>query len=87
MFNDIKKTLSDLKINFDKYSNEKDYYDNGSIDSMLDEFKQMGYIYDKDGATWFNFSKLGKFSLKAISNLVGLLDWQKSIPAHYNTDF
>ena len=59
MFNDIKKTLSDLKINFDKYSNEKDYYDNGSIDSMLDEFKQMGYIYDKDGATWFNFSKLG----------------------------
>ena len=59
MFNDIKKTLSDLKINFDKYSNEKDYYDNGSIDRMLDEFKQMGYIYDKDGATWFNFSKLG----------------------------
>ena len=59
MFNNIKKTLSDLKINFDKYSNEKDYYDNGSIDSMLDEFKQMGYIYDKDGATWFNFSKLG----------------------------
>ena len=59
MFNDIKKTLSDLKINFDKYSNEKDYYDNGSIDRMLDEFKQLGYIYDKDGATWFNFSKLG----------------------------
>ena len=59
MFNDIKKTLSELKINFDKYSNEKDYYDNGSIDRMLDEFKQMGYIYDKDGATWFNFSKLG----------------------------
>ena len=59
MFNDIKKTLSDLKINFDKYSNEKDYYDNGSIDRMLDEFKQMGYIYDKDGAIWFNFSKLG----------------------------
>ena len=59
MFIDIKKTLSDLKINFDKYSNEKDYYDNGSIDRMLDEFKQMGYIYDKDGATWFNFSKLG----------------------------
>ena len=59
MFNDIKKTLSDLKINFDEYSNEKDYYDNGSIDRMLDEFKQMGYIYDKDGAIWFNFSKLG----------------------------
>ena len=59
MFDDIKETLSDLKINFDKYSNEKDYYDNGSIDRMLDEFKQMGYIYDKDGATWFNFSKLG----------------------------
>ena len=59
MFNDIKKTLSELSINFDKYSNEKDYYDNGSIDRMLDEFKQMGYIYDKDGATWFNFSKLG----------------------------
>ena len=59
MFDEIKKTLSDLKINFDKYSNEKDYYDNGSIDRMLDEFKQMGFIYDKDGATWFNFSKLG----------------------------
>ena len=59
MFNDIKKTLSDLKINFNKYSNEKDYYDNGSIDRMLDEFKQLGYIYNKDGATWFNFSKLG----------------------------
>ena len=60
MFTNIKKTLMDLNIKFDRFSNEKDYYDNGSIDKMIAELKNKDLIYNKDGAVWFKATQLGK---------------------------
>ena len=60
MFEHIKNTLRILEINFDEYSNEKAFYDNGEIEKLLNELKTKNLIYEQDGATWFKASSLGK---------------------------
>ena len=60
MFEHIKNTLRILEINFDEYSNEKAFYDNGEIEKLLNELKTKNLIYEQDGATWFKTSSLGK---------------------------
>ena len=60
MFDDIKNTLTELGISFDKFSNEKTFYDNGAIERLIDELKTKDLIYEKDGATWIRTTSLGK---------------------------
>ena len=60
MFEHIKNTLKILGINFDEFSNEKTFYDNGDIEKLLNELKEKDLIYEKDGATWFKATSLGK---------------------------
>jgi arginyl-tRNA synthetase len=49
-----------LDIDFDKFSNEKTFYDNGDIKKLLAELKSKNLLYEKDGATWFKTTSLGK---------------------------
>ena len=44
----------------DSYVNEKTFYDDGSIDSVVAELREQGLAYDADGAVWFKTTKLGK---------------------------
>ena len=60
MFEHIKNTLSVLGIKFDEFSNEKTFYDNGDIEKLLSELKAKDLLYEKDGATWFKTTSLGK---------------------------
>ena len=60
MFEHIKGTLRVLGIKFDEFSNEKTFYDNGDIEKLLSELKTKDLLYEKDGATWFKTTSLGK---------------------------
>ena len=60
IFEDIKKSLLNLGIHFDQFTNEKTFYNNGEIDKFLSELQDKDLIYEKDGATWFKATALGK---------------------------
>ena len=60
IFDQIKNTLKGLGITFNLFSNEKAFYENGDIDRLISELKSKDLIYEKDGATWFKSSSLGK---------------------------
>ena len=60
IFADIKKSLNNLGIHFDQFTNEKTFYENGDIDRFLEELKAKDLIYEKEGATWFRATALGK---------------------------
>ena len=60
IFSDIKKTLESIGIQFDVFSKEGTFYENGAIDNVLKEFRKKGLSYEKDGAIWFKTSSLGK---------------------------
>ena len=60
IFKSIKGCLHRLNIHFDSFINEKTFYENGAIKNIIDELRDKGFIYEKDGATWFKSSSLGK---------------------------
>ena len=60
IFDSIKNTLKNLRIEFDLFSQEQTFYDNGAVDNVLKELEKLSLLYKKDGATWFKTSSLGK---------------------------
>ena len=60
MFDKIKYSLKELKIYFDQFTNEKTFYENGDIEKFMDELKGKDLIYEKENATWFRTTSLGK---------------------------
>ena len=60
IFNKILKTLKRINIKFDNFINEKQFYEDGSIDLVLETFKKRKLLYKKDGAVWLKTSDFGK---------------------------
>ena len=60
IFNDIKDSLIKLGIKFDQFTNEKTFYENGDIDKFMNELRKKNLIYEKENATWFKTTALGK---------------------------
>ena len=60
IFNIIKSTLEKIGVQHDYFSNEKTFYDNGSIDELMSSLKDKKLIYEAEGATWFKATTLGK---------------------------
>lgn len=55
----LKKDLEDFRVRFDVWYSETSLYHNGKIDTALQKLRDNGYIYEKDGATWFKSTELG----------------------------
>jgi arginyl-tRNA synthetase len=59
IFAEIRKTLGDLGIAFDVYSNEKDLYSGGQIADTLAKLRERDLAYEQDGAVWLRATALG----------------------------
>jgi arginyl-tRNA synthetase len=59
MFDSIRSTLKTLNIQMDVFFNENSMYEDSSVWKTLDALRANGYIYEKDGAVWFETTKLG----------------------------
>ncbi|MBZ0179454.1 MAG: arginine--tRNA ligase [Melioribacteraceae bacterium] len=71
IFEDIKNTLSRLKIEMKNFFNEHSLYENGNIQDVLNAFKDKNLSYDKDGAVWLKLSELGNENDKVIVKSTG----------------
>jgi arginyl-tRNA synthetase len=52
MFGDIKKSLHDFGVDFDVYFHENDVHESGAVDRAIARLRELGHIYEQDGATW-----------------------------------
>ncbi len=59
IFEDIKHTISKLGFEFDVFYNEKSLYDEGKIDQVIEKLRLKNLVYEKEGATWFETTKIG----------------------------
>ena len=59
IFKQIEASLDKLGIKFDKFTNEKTFYESGAIKELLAQLKEKKLIYDKDGATWYKATSSG----------------------------
>ncbi len=61
MFDWIKADLSKFNIGFDVWFSESSLHKDGKVNETIEELRKRGYVYEKDGATWFAASKLGDY--------------------------
>jgi arginyl-tRNA synthetase len=59
MFDEIKQTLVDFRVPFETYFHENDLYESGATDRAIARLRELGNIYEKDGATWLRTEKYG----------------------------
>jgi len=71
IFDSIKNTLKNLGIEFDLFSQEQKFYDNGAIDNVLEALDKKSLSYKKDGAVWFKTTSLGKDEDKVLVKSTG----------------
>lgn len=59
MLDAIKKDLEDFGVFFDSWQSEQDLYEKGEVVQAINDLKKRGYIYEKEGATWFKSTEFG----------------------------
>lgn len=59
MFGDIKASLHDFGVDFDVYFHENELHETGAVDRAIQRLRDLGAIYEKDGATWFRSTDYG----------------------------
>ncbi|MCC7205866.1 MAG: arginine--tRNA ligase [Anaerolineae bacterium] len=55
----ILSSLARVNIRHDVYFNEVSLYESRAVWDTVEELRARGYVYEKDGATWFASSQLG----------------------------
>ena len=77
--------LAAMSIRYDRWFSEQTLYDDGQFDKIMTLLSQAGYIYEKDGATWFQASALGDAKDEVIVRSSGSPGYFASdIAYHYN---
>ncbi len=59
MFAEIQKSMEDFRVHFDVWFHEQSLYDDGEVKRAIDRLRQLGKVYDKDGAVWLRTSDYG----------------------------
>ena len=54
-----KELLDKIRVKFDNFYSELDLHNSGKVDECVQELKNSGKIYQKDGADWFKSSDYG----------------------------
>ena len=56
---DIKETLKKFNIVMDQYFSEKSLYGTDEVKMAVEQLRQLGHIYEQDGALWFRTTTFG----------------------------
>ncbi len=59
MFEEIKQTLSEFRVDFDIWFHENDLHESGAVQQAIDRLTELGNTYEKDGALWLATEKFG----------------------------
>ena len=59
MFADIKATLADFGVHFDRFFNERELHDDGDVAGAIATLREKGEIYEQDDALWLRTTTYG----------------------------
>jgi arginyl-tRNA synthetase len=59
MFAEIKQTLHDFGVDFDVYFHENSLYESGAVDHAVARLRELGHIFEADGAVWLRTTQFG----------------------------
>ena len=70
-FASIQKTLELMNIRHNEYFNEDSLYSDGKVAATIEALRELGLVYEKDGAQWFALTELGAQQDKVIVKSTG----------------
>jgi arginyl-tRNA synthetase len=59
MLSEIKESLTQFGVHFDRYFSEKDLHDRGELDMALARLEAQGHVFTEHGATWLRTTDFG----------------------------
>jgi arginyl-tRNA synthetase len=59
MFDEIKADLHDFGVDFDVYFHENELHETGAVEHAVDRLRELGHIYESDGALWLRTTEFG----------------------------
>jgi arginyl-tRNA synthetase len=59
MFDEIRASLHDFGVDFDVYFHENSLYESGAVNKAIARLRELGHIFEQDGATWLRSSEFG----------------------------
>lgn len=59
MFSDIKVSLHSFGVDFDVFFHENDLHDSGAVERAVERLRELGHIYEAEGATWLRTTEFG----------------------------
>ena len=59
MFGEIRQSLHEFGVDFDVYFHENSLHESGAVERAVDRLRNLGRIYEKDGAVWLRTTDLG----------------------------
>jgi arginyl-tRNA synthetase len=59
MFEEIRISLHDFGVDFDVYFHENSLYESGAVEKAIARLRELGHIFEEDGATWLRTTAFG----------------------------
>jgi arginyl-tRNA synthetase len=59
MFEEIRISLHDFGVDFDVFFHENSLYESKAVDRAIERLRQLGHIYEQDGAVWLRSTTFG----------------------------
>ena len=59
MFQEIRESLHDFGVDFDVYFHENSLYESKAVDRAIARLRELGHIFDADGAVWLRSTTFG----------------------------
>ncbi len=59
MFAEIRQSLHDFGVDFDVYFHENSLYESGAVARAIARLRELGHIFEAEGATWLRSSEFG----------------------------
>lgn len=81
----IKQDLDMFRVHFDVWTSEQSLRDSGAVEEILDRLQSLGYLYEQDGALWFESSRFNDDKDRVLRKKDGSLTYLvPDIAYHHN---
>ena len=85
--NNIKRDLARFGVEYDVWFSEQSLHDSGAISQTIQELRDKGFIYEKEGALWFKTTELGEEKDEVIVRSNGLATYFAADIAYHRNKF
>jgi arginyl-tRNA synthetase len=59
MVESIRASLESIRIEFDRWSSERELHDSGALGEAIEALRERGLVYESEGATWLRTTEFG----------------------------